>query len=278
MINPKHLAPTEATALACGVASSTIRGWVLRGWLTQHGTPRRRLYDVGEVHRVAAQHIPPGTRWDDRHLMKYEVDTAAAAAMCNVPPHTIRNWAARGHIQPLRAEGTRTIYDAESVALTARRLGHLPDMRHDESPTCWAPRCGSTTWSDIPVPLCEKHATAVWLHVQDAIRDRFPEPSGPPLPGQSVVYFICSGDLIKIGTTTCLPERLQAIQTSSPDAPEILLVVPGGLTEEKQVHALFREDRVRGEWFRPSQRLIQFIDDRADQDIRHAPHDGLFAW
>ena len=31
---------------------------------------------------------------------------------------------------------------------------------------------------------------------------------------------------------------------------------------------LFAEERVRGEWFRPSERLLAFIAERADQDIR----------
>lgn len=212
--------------------------------------------------------------------MRFEADTIAIAYMVGVQPHTIRNWAARGHLQPLRTEGTRTIYDAEAAFRAAAAFGYLPehratpDQQADDEPCC-KPGCTNPAldWTDLPLPLCRKHAIAVWLRVTAELKGRLQ--SRPPrelAPPQPVVYFIRSGDLIKIGTTTCLTARISALATHGPEQPQILLVVPGGYAEERQVHALFRDDRVRGEWFRPSQQLMAFIADRLDQDIRSAPH------
>jgi hypothetical protein len=201
-----------------------------------------------------------------RGFMKFEVDTAAAATLVGVPAYTIRNWAARGHLQPLRADGTQTIYDADDVTRVAARMGYLPELR-DTGDSCAIPRCDRESWPDAPVPLCQKHALAIWLHVTDTIEKSFTPvhlPSNKP-----VVYFIRSGGRIKIGTSTSLITRLDTYRTHGPEQPQVLLVVEGGRAEEKQVHELFKADRVRGEWFTPSQALLDFIADRQDQDVRN---------
>lgn len=200
--------------------------------------------------------------------LKYEADTAAVADMIGVPAHTIRNWAARGKLQPLRTEGTRTIYDAETVVRLAARHGYIPELPAQPEGCCY-PSCDGTAWPDMEIPLCRPHAIAVWLRINDEWNKRLPpvDPSSLP-PRQPVVYFIQSGELIKIGTTADLTGRLGQLNTTAPEKLKILLVVAGGRTEEKQTHALFAAERVRGEWFRPSERLLEFIADRAGQDIR----------
>ena len=208
----------------------------------------------------------------------FEADTAAIAYMIGVQPHTIRNWAARGHLQPIRVEGTRTIYDTEAALRAAQVFGYLPDPRatpdqQDDPEPCCRPGCKDPVldWTDLPMPLCRKHAIAIWLRVTGELKGRMlaRRPLHPDLTRQPVVYFVRSGTLIKIGTTVCLPGRIDSLATHGPEQPEILLVVPGDHTQERQVHALFASDRVRGEWFRPSAALLEFIADRADQDIRH---------
>jgi hypothetical protein len=189
--------------------------------------------------------------------------------MVGVAPHVIRNWAARGHIQPVRADGNRTIYDAEEVAKVATRLGHLPELTGPAEACCW-PDCGATAWEQLLVPLCLEHTMAIWNGVNEALRARMaPLEEAEPPPVEPVVYFIQVGDRIKIGTTTGLRGRLESVRTFAPQEPKVLLAVPGGLAEERQMHALFAEERVRGEWFRPSERLLQFIAERRDLDVRH---------
>lgn len=77
----------------------------------------------------------------------------------------------------------------------------------------------------------------------------------PPFkPGH--VYYILRGGLIKIGTTTDLQGRMQALL---PEA--ILAIEPGNQPLEKQRHREFTDLRVhsRREWFRPGPALAAHI-------------------
>ena len=220
---------------------------------------------------------------------KFEVETTAAAAMVGVPVHTIRNWASRGYLQPLRADGTRTIYSADDVARVAARFGYLPDLREEQDQQCCAPSCKWPSWPDVPVPLCYRHAIAIWLHVGDEWNRRLHsgrsgwqedgewDPASDRAGSQQpVVYFVQVGELVKIGTTTTMPRRLAELRSHAQHEPRVLLVVPGSYAEEEQVHALFAADRVRGEWFTLSAALEEFMAERHDQDIRNV-HGPLLA-
>lgn len=77
------------------------------------------------------------------------------------------------------------------------------------------------------------------------------------------IYFIqetASGG-IKIGYTGQLPEsRLKSLQTSNPNELVLLHYVRGSKENEAELHAHFARDRIRGEWFRPSAELIDYIE------------------
>lgn len=77
------------------------------------------------------------------------------------------------------------------------------------------------------------------------------------------VYFIrrkndASG-LIKIGVTSDLSSRLSTIATMVPEGCDVLCSIPGGRDLEGYFHSAFEDDRVSGEWFRPSDSLVQLI-------------------
>lgn len=83
----------------------------------------------------------------------------------------------------------------------------------------------------------------------------------PPEPNwdRQIVYFVqgtISG-LIKIGTTTNLKKRLQALRTGSAEPLVLLGAIPGGDREEQAFHARFGSQRVQGEWFSPSPELLR---------------------
>lgn len=81
---------------------------------------------------------------------------------------------------------------------------------------------------------------------------------------QSRVYFVQSGDLVKIGYTTNLQFRLYTFRIASP-LPILLLVdIPGGRPEEKRIHKHFEHLRHHGEWFRLTPELQEFIDNFVD--------------
>jgi len=75
----------------------------------------------------------------------------------------------------------------------------------------------------------------------------------------TIVYFIRSGDLIKIGYTSDLEERKSTLQTNNPTIIEVLKTIPGGRPEEQQLHEKFAKLNKTGEWFYAAQELLDFI-------------------
>jgi hypothetical protein len=74
---------------------------------------------------------------------------------------------------------------------------------------------------------------------------------------------------IKIGVSADPRTRLRQIQTGSPYEVSIMGVWPQCPYTEEQIHAAFADYRMRGEWFRPEDDLVDFIL-RNCVDIYHA--------
>lgn len=87
-------------------------------------------------------------------------------------------------------------------------------------------------------------------------------PMDTKLNKSSWVYFIESegSSLIKIGYSISPEKRLKELQTSSPEALELLGTIPGGKAEEAELHKKFERHREHGEWFRKVPELATFID------------------
>ncbi len=75
-----------------------------------------------------------------------------------------------------------------------------------------------------------------------------------------MVYFIQGEQTkrIKIGRTTSVINRLQSLQSGSPDKLIVLKVLVNAKSDA-EYHAQFRDDQVYGEWFKPSEDLLAFI-------------------
>ena len=90
-------------------------------------------------------------------------------------------------------------------------------------------------------------------------------PDGSP----KLIYFIREegSNYVKIGSS-CNPERrIEDIQTSNPRKLELVRMIDGGDRAETILHSIFKKDRVRGEWFRISKELEQFMNEDDDQII-----------
>jgi hypothetical protein len=81
------------------------------------------------------------------------------------------------------------------------------------------------------------------------------------------VYFVqgCRSGLVKIGRATNFRGRLSAIRSQSSEPIRVLGIIETDLpaAEERQLHARFAAERARGEWFRPTPAMLNFIRQKA---------------
>ena len=81
--------------------------------------------------------------------------------------------------------------------------------------------------------------------------------------GVSYLYFVESAALeaVKIGTAADPYRRLQILQVGSPDTLRLLgwIKFPAGEPMERNIHGLFKKSRLRGEWFKATPDLLEFI-------------------
>jgi hypothetical protein len=112
----------------------------------------------------------------------------------------------------------------------------------------------------------------------DRSRHRVVGRAGTIRPLTGVVYFLQAepGDPVKIGYAkdrAGVERRLRAAQLGHPAALRVLAIMDGGRVLEAELHRRFANDRIYGEWFRPSPGLLGLI--RASQtptlDLRDTP-------
>lgn len=87
------------------------------------------------------------------------------------------------------------------------------------------------------------------------IEKKAPKPNQPDR--ELSVYFIGgpSGP-IKIGVSKDPKRRLAGLQTNSPYHLKLLAIAPGGVEEERFLHAKFAHLRLKGEWFKRDPELL----------------------
>ncbi len=77
------------------------------------------------------------------------------------------------------------------------------------------------------------------------------------------VYFIKTGDAIKVGITSDVNKRTIEIQVGNPHKVELLHTIDTSEENarkiESQIHELFRKTNLNGEWFHANQFMIDFI-------------------
>lgn len=87
--------------------------------------------------------------------------------------------------------------------------------------------------------------------------------------GSGFVYFFSNQRNVKIGYTKNKPiKRLCQLNTGSDEQLIMLGYMKGNLKLENELHKLFGKDRIRpnGEWFYPSDNLIDFINQNNEVD------------
>lgn len=80
-----------------------------------------------------------------------------------------------------------------------------------------------------------------------------------------MIYFVQCGKNgpIKIGCAANVEDRVAQIQTSCPYELKLLWKIDGGMNKEAEIHERWKHEKIRGEWFRPSRSLLNFINGEA---------------
>jgi DNA-directed RNA polymerase subunit F len=76
---------------------------------------------------------------------------------------------------------------------------------------------------------------------------------------ETTIYFISDGEFVKIGRATNVATRLSDLQVASPRNLTVLAIVDAPPHSERELHRLFEDWHVRGEWFRLSDQIRSFI-------------------
>lgn len=98
-----------------------------------------------------------------------------------------------------------------------------------------------------------------------------------------MIYFLQGdNDYIKIGYTIDVSRRVQFLQTGSPTRLKLLGVMEGRVDTEAALHRRFERSRIIGEWFKPSQAILDYIAQNtampvAEKSNRYG-HTKLGAW
>jgi hypothetical protein len=74
------------------------------------------------------------------------------------------------------------------------------------------------------------------------------------------VYAISDGSAIKIGWSGAHPSsRMAQLQTASPNKLRLVGALLAASHEEGALHARFARHRIRGEWFRPVDEIVDYF-------------------
>ncbi len=119
-----------------------------------------------------------------------------------------------------------------------------------------------------PVKASDLHliAQSLGFHKYQIVETLARRPASAETPKLAMfVYFIqpVDGGLIKIGKSYDPKRRLSDIQLYSPVKLQILAATSH--LEEQAMHKMFAAERVHGEWFQPSDRLLALISEVAEQ-------------
>lgn len=135
----------------------------------------------------------------------------------------------------------------------------IEDVVHGDD--CAYRGCSASPQSQVefPVVLCKTHLVTVLTRSQELTRTLFVDAPLPKKQKRQVVYYLRSGTRIKIGTTANINQRIRAIPHD-----ELMGTEPGGHGLEHMRHLEFAADRISGEWFNASPRLMRHIRQLSD--------------
>lgn len=87
----------------------------------------------------------------------------------------------------------------------------------------------------------------------------FEAPIRKALNGWCYIYFVRSGDRVKVGRAVDIPRRLAELRGANAKPIQLLGAIPAHATTEGLIHERFHDLRIAGEWFTADVRLLAFI-------------------
>jgi len=82
------------------------------------------------------------------------------------------------------------------------------------------------------------------------------------------VYVVGYGEYVKIGISRDVVARVAALQVGAPEEIRIIAVLDGWEAEERALHIRFEQYRLKGEWFRKTGDLADWIEGGCQPDTQ----------
>ena len=78
---------------------------------------------------------------------------------------------------------------------------------------------------------------------------------------KGILYIVQSSEIYKIGITDNFKQRLSALRHNTPHGLSVILIlrISNANLVEKRLHTLFKDRRVKGEWFRLNSDDLEFL-------------------
>lgn len=120
------------------------------------------------------------------------------------------------------------------------------------------------TEGDDPLPARRTVGSArVWIMPADGlawVERRYPKSIARDRRGTIYVAVRATDQAVKIGWTSDVMRRIGELRRHSRSAVELLACFPGDKPDELRLQGRFADDRIEGEWFRPSPSVSSFVE------------------
>lgn len=107
------------------------------------------------------------------------------------------------------------------------------------------------------------HSSRVWITPETGVawvEARYPNSIARGRRGLLYLATRATDGAIKIGWTSDVMRRISELRKEAGSAVELAACFPGDKPDELRLHARFADDRMDGEWHRPSVALLSFIE------------------
>lgn len=163
----------------------------------------------------------------------------------------------------------KTREQQRAILIANPELAEAPTV--DTGHLCSITNCGRDAFYLTPLRICGTHATAIWHAVEQSRAPVEPNPIPPP-PESGHIYFVKIGDLVKVGWSSRLIERLKQYGASA----EVLVHYPATRSDEALLHQQLEPSRAKGaEWYRDDPILRAFLNRALEE---HGPPTVIPKW